>query len=69
MPNFKQLTGLDPDQIAIAGEMDPGSFKAAADMPALRPSPKVDEKMINISTALLEEIIEEAVIEEIKGAK
>jgi len=63
------MTGLDPDQISIAGEMDPHSFKSAADVSALRPSPKVDEKMINISTALLEEIIEEAIIEEIKGAK
>jgi|TARA_R110000824_G_scaffold77088_1_gene195101 hypothetical protein len=63
------MTGLDPDQIAIAGEIDPTSFKSAANMPALSAPSKVDEKMINISTALLEEIIEEAIIEEIKGAK
>jgi len=59
------MTGLDPDQIAIAGEMDPSAFRAAVSSPALQPSPKVDEKMVNINTALLEEIIEEAVIEEI----
>jgi len=63
------MTGLDPDQIALAGEMDPSSFRGSPDVPSLRPPPKVDEKMINISTALLEEIIEEAVIEEIKGVK
>ena len=63
------MTGLDPDQIALAGEIDPGSFRASTEAPSLRPSPKVDEKMVNIDIALLEEIIEEAIIEEIKGAK